>query len=149
MARKGGDNLKRGTQKPGEKAPYVPGPQPHGGYLAPPATDGANFQKAHDEAKRIKDSVLADPGASLEEIHAALTLWTTRIVKRGARSTAAPDPATLNVIREFRQTQEAVNEARRAKGAIVEAREFFATMDERAANLMRLAPTPVPVAELE
>ena len=40
-----------------------------------------------------------------------------------------------------------MNEARRAKGAIMEARDFFETLDDRVATLARLSPEPVPVSE--
>jgi hypothetical protein len=147
MAHRGTENLKRGQKKASDRG--APIPQPHGGAIAAPGGDnGANLLRGIEEDRRIKNQVLADPDKALEEIHAALTVWTTKIVKRGARTSTPPDSATMNVIREFRQTQEAVNEARRAKGAIVEAREFFDTVDERVATLARLSPEPLPVAEL-
>jgi hypothetical protein len=147
MARDGSKNLKRGVLGPDGKAPEMI-PQPHGGMLMPGmARDGLAPKRALEESNRVHEAVVEDPDRALEEIHASLTAWTIRIVKRGARSSSPPDPATMNVIREFRQTQEAVNEARRAKGAIVEAKEFFGTLDERVAALARLSPEPLPVAE--
>jgi len=135
----GNGNLKRGQLRP----------QPHGGALAPPPPGGRaeNFTKAREDEQATKQRVLDDPGAALEEIHAELTLWTKKIVRRGAREGKPPDSATMNVIREFRQTQEAVNEARRAKGAILEAQEFFESLDVRVADAVEKVGAVSPVAE--
>lgn len=108
-----------------------------------------NFTKAREEEQRVRAAVIEDPESALEAIHADLTVWTRKIVRRGAREGKPPDSATMNVIREFRQTQEAVNEARQARGAVLEAQEFFETLDERVADIwLRSGPGgPEPLLE--
>lgn len=139
------DNLNRG-KLPG-KAELIP--QPHGGALAKPGGPGTGDVERLLEGRRqieeTKERVKADPDAALEEIHADLTSLTKKILKRAERSGKAPERSTMDVIREFRQTQEAVNEARRARGAVAGTESFFAQMDVRLAEAQaRMEHGPVP-----
>jgi len=148
VARKGADNLKRGDQTAEERDAPSLVQQPHGGALLKNGPGNVHlFEQAREDEKDLRERVKEDPDVALEAIHVDLTVWTRALVRRGARTKGLPDTSIMNVIREFRQTQEAVTEARRAKGAVVEAAEFFGTLDERVAELMKLKPEVVPVAE--
>jgi len=127
MPHKGDDNLKRGNIAP----KYALEVQAHGGALK--RTSGAeNLQAARDNDARIARAVKANPDAALEEIHASLTILASGLLKRSARQRATvPERAVMDVVKEFRQTQEAVNEARKARGAVAEVEDFFATLDSR------------------
>jgi hypothetical protein len=145
----GTDNLNRGNQRADGKAPELV-VQPHGGALKVGGAGNPElWAKAREDEKELRTKVAEDPDAALEAIHVDLTVWTRALVRRGARTKGVPDSAIMNVIREFRQTQEAVTEARRAKGAVVEAAEFFGTLDDRVADLMRLKPEPEPAGAIE
>jgi hypothetical protein len=144
MARSDNGNLRRGNRDPKDLIP-----QPHGGALLPAgiAGDGDRLRAGIQAIEDVKAAVADDPDAALEEIHKSLTVWTRKLVLRGARENKAPDAATMNVIREFRQTTEAVTEARKSRGDAVELQAFFAGLDERLGDILPLAPEPVPMAE--
>lgn len=140
MTRKGDKNLKKGNLQPGISQEDIDRSIPGHPNLrrAPPATaeDGHRLQAAFRETKandeRIAQRVIEDPDAALEEIHASITVLTSALLRRAARNRATmPDKALMDIVREFRQTQEALNEARRARGAVAEVQEFFAQMDAR------------------
>lgn len=137
MVHKGEDNLKRGKM----------GPQPHGGYLQAPPPGGKpeNFVKARDRERAIREETRKDFGAALETIAEDLTILASAIMRRHARAKEVPPRATMDVLRELRQTLEAVNEARRSRGAVAEAESFFATLDSRMEEVAtRLADGPKP-----
>jgi hypothetical protein len=146
----GNENLLRGLGPNGKH-----GYQPTGGYLAPPPTKGSgagkpeNFTKAREETKAVKQKVADDPDAALEEIAANLTSLTRALIKKAERARTVPEKAVMDVIKEFRQTLEVVNEARRARGAVAEIDTIAAALDTRFAEAAaRVAAVPTPPAEL-
>lgn len=158
-------NLKRGNIPAKAKEPNIReedgldlskfGEQTHngkpGGYLAPPPVGGRpeNFAKAHAETAAVKARVREDTDEALEEIHANLTSLTRKLIKRAERVGTVPDRATMDVIREFRQTAEVVGEARKARGAVAESASFFSTLDSRLEEVAsRMEAGPKPVADL-
>lgn len=135
-------NLKRGRLSKGG-APLVP--QEHGGALM---IGGDGFKIAQTrlkaEADELRRKIREEEGAALEEIHYSLTSLTKKILKRAEREAKVPPKTTMDVVKEFRQTQEAVNHARQARGAVAEAEEFFATLDTRVAEALERSPAPNP-----
>lgn len=142
MPHKDNDNLKRGNIDPEKLEEWQERglkPQPHGGAVAPPLSSeeyvgimAEGREKAKREDDRIRERVGNNPDAALEEIHASITILAASLLKRAARERSkVPDRAVMDVVREFRQTQEAVNEARKARGAVAELDDFFATLDAR------------------
>lgn len=138
------DNLRRGNIV-GKPAELIP--QPHGGALRPayPPGNPDNFAKSRQREKDTRQRVEDNPDAALDEIHKDLTVLTQKIMRKAARQGEVPPRATMDVIREFRQTQEAVNEARKARGAVAQAEEFFASLDARVEEIAtRLEDGPKP-----
>jgi len=144
------------TDEAEDVTPSKYGPQPHGGVLLPPHESGwaqaggrpENFSKAREERNTLRDKVAANPDAALEEIHKDLTSLTRKVLRRAEREGKVPPRATMDVIREFRQTQEAVNEARKSRGALAEAGEILASLDskiEEAASRLGTIPAPAVV----
>lgn len=141
------ENLRRGKQEP--KKPFAYGIQAHGGKLVPPPPGGRaeNFEKAREDERTKRRAVANDLDAALETIAGDLTVLTGKITKKAARAGDVPDTNTMNVIKEFRMTLEAVNESRRARGAIAQAEEFFASLDQRVEQAIKRMGSPVsPVA---
>lgn len=130
-------NLKRGPIEPKgrKKPPGNPGNLAPGGYHGQSTTD--NFDRDRAYRQTVYDKVTADSNAALEEILKDLTMLTKRILKKAERSGEVPPRATMEVIKEFRQTQEAVNEARRARGDVAEFEEWAAQVDARVAEATR------------
>lgn len=142
------DNLRRGKQMKAPKTGW--GPQPHGGALQPPPPGGRaeNFEKARQAERDKREAVAGNFDASLEIVAGDLTVLTSKIMRKAARTGDVPDSNTMAVLKEFRMTLEAVNESRRSRGAIAQAEEFFASLDTRvqeAATRMANGPEP-PVA---
>ena len=155
MAHKGDENLKRGNVPGGKFAGLEPGdkyPTPSGGFLVVPEGNAEELRKGKErlaaEDKTTREKVSRNPDAALEEIHGDLVIVVKNLLKRAARErTKTPDREVMNVVREFRQTQEAVNEARTARGALAEIDEFFATLDTRFEEAeARLAASVKPAA---
>lgn len=120
----GDENLKRGGQSPWGK-------QPHGGYLAPPPKDGKpeNFEKARENLKNLWDAVVEDADVALSEVHGDLTSLTKDLITKAARGHRVPNRQTIEVLKEYRLTQERVNAIRRERGQMAEAVEFFDILD--------------------
>jgi hypothetical protein len=126
-------------------------PQPHGGALRPRPPlqpgDADRLRAGQVAAEERRDAVRKDPDAALEAVHVQLTDWVVELTKRGKRRGESPDAGTIQVIRELRQTTEAVTELRRAKGAITQAKDFFEQLDDRVAAAVQLAGAPQPVVD--
>jgi hypothetical protein len=132
------------------------GVQPHGGYFAPPKAklrykeSAAASKLAREADRRDAEAVENDPVASLEIIARDLTMLVKKRIKYLASKSAEEpiDKATMDALREFRQTLEVVNETRTARGAMAYQSEWLATVDTRfaeAAARMEEGPQP-PVA---
>jgi hypothetical protein len=139
-------NLKRGNLSPTDDPGVTR--QPHGGALV---TDGSGWArtaaKKKAEADELRRRIHEEEGAALEEIHFRLTSLTKKILTRAEREGKVPPKTTMDVVKEFRQTQEAVNHARQARGAVAEAEDFFASLDGRVAEALERAGAPnSPVA---
>jgi hypothetical protein len=124
MAHQGDQNLNRGNIRNPNLAPKWEKGQS--------GNPGGGIKQFHEENAKIADKVMQDGDASLELIHVSLTQLTANLLKRAARERSkVPDRAVMDVVREFRQTQEAVNEARKARGALAEVDDLFARLDAR------------------
>jgi hypothetical protein len=156
MTHKGDENLKRGNMSPGGKfSGMKPGDKYEtatGGHLIVPEGNAEELRKgkarlAADD-QDVRERVGKNPDAALEDIHSLLVIVVRNLLRRAARERSkTPDREVMNVVREFRQTQEAVNEARTARGALAEIDDFFATLDTRFEEAeARLAAGVTPAA---
>ena len=146
------ENLRRGN-KPGTSDKKIElRPAKGGGFLMPPGSqpgDQARLMEGHRVNEEVKKAVIEDPAASLDQIHAYLTALTVKLFKKAERAGKPPDRLTMDVLKEFRQTMEAVNDERRARGAVAQAEDFFATLDSRVAEATaRMADGPQPPVSL-
>lgn len=142
------ENLKRGNM-PGEKK-FELEPQAIGGALRRvPGGAPENWEKAKLEREETARRVREEQHAALEEIAVALTLLAKKLLNKAARSSGVPERVVMDTVREFRQTLEVVNEARKARGAAAEAEDFFATLDTRLAEAQARMPAgPVTAAPI-
>lgn len=92
-----------------------------------------------------REAIRTDSSLALEEVHAVLAEVVIKILNRVKRSNQEPSKQVMDSVREFRQTMEAVNVAREARGHVAEAEELFATLDTRLAEAQaRMAAGPEP-----
>lgn len=115
--------------------------QPHGGALRRPREGNIPAMEAGKLRKAAQDRhIEEDPDAARVEIAQQLTEWTRKIVKRGMQKGDPPDRQVMDILREFRLTQEAIAEVRKNAGAEAQAKEFFAQLDSRMVTLARTLP---------
>lgn len=146
MADRSNGNLRRGNIDPNTGLI----PQPHGGAIRKGGhNDGRpdNFEVARRREREIRERITSEPDDALEVVNKELAVWASKIARRGARNGSLPDSSTMSIMKEFRQTLEAVNEARRNKGAISEARDFFQTIEERVQDCIDRIGEPQPAFE--
>jgi hypothetical protein len=88
-----------------------------------------------ESTDRLGEIATDDPWAAYNELHATMTKHITKLLKDEQRSGGKPNRETTDRLREYRQTTEALATYRKNRGSAVEdAREFFATMQERMEN---------------
>lgn len=121
-------------------------PTKTGGLLMPGDRTFQNeaAARARVEKEELRRKVREEEGAALEAIHFSLTSLTKKILAKAERKGEVPPRTTMDVVKEFRQTQEAVNHARQARGAVAEAEEFFASLDTRVADALERGTELVP-----
>jgi hypothetical protein len=82
-----------------------------------------------------------DPWGAYVELHRVMTRHMVKLLREEERAGSKPSRDVTDRLREYRQTTEALS-AYRAPGALAEAREFFATLDDRLEGVLgRLGPS--------
>jgi hypothetical protein len=81
------------------------------------------------------------------EMHATMTRHISKLLRDEERSGGKPSREVTDRLREYRATTEALTAYRRSHGSMLEAREFFATLDARVAELQKLGE-PKPAVEI-
>lgn len=139
MAKK--DNLKRGQLIP----------QPHGGAIQPWDSEGRpdNFVKSRLDRQSLRERVGSDEDASMVEIHRDLTKLCRVLLGKAEWRVQVPDKTVMEVVREFRLTQERITEMRRERGLVIEAIEFFVLLDKLWNDEMKLEDVEIESENLD
>jgi len=88
-----------------------------------------------------------DPWQAYSEMHATMTRHISKLLRDEERSGGKPSREVTDRLREYRATTEALTAYRRTHGSMLEAREFFATLSDRVAELQKLGE-PKPAVEI-
>lgn len=132
-------NLGHQNLKKGKKAAVTPfkvnGTIKKGEVLNPKG--GADvLARARQADKDIMTLARESPEAVQEELYAELSRSALRLTRKLNNTGGEPSRALLEAWREVRQAGLVVLEIRRSRGALDEAREFFAEFDQRIEALL-------------